>query len=107
MRSGLSQEDILDYFYSKIAFKHTKDGGWTTPLEPNWMKNAKANGDWKNAKTGEVLAEAGTKITQRMLRKSHYDGVRAISVAREELVGRYSALDMVNRNGRNLGRSRR
>src|SRR5207248_2187319 len=62
---GLSQEDILDYFYSKIAFKHTKDGGWTTPLEPNWMKNAKANGDWKNAKTGEIIAEAGTKITQR------------------------------------------
>src|ERR1041385_5432470 len=93
---GLTQEDILNYFYSKIAFKHTKDGGWTTPLEPNWMKNAKANGDWKNAKTGEVLAEAGTKITQRMLRKWHEDGVRAISVSSEELIGRYSALDMVN-----------
>src|SRR6476659_1947515 len=32
---GLTQEDILNNFYSKIAFKHTKDGGWTTPLEPN------------------------------------------------------------------------
>ncbi|MBV8798820.1 MAG: DNA-directed RNA polymerase subunit beta, partial [Alphaproteobacteria bacterium] len=93
---GLTQEDILNYFYSKIAFRHTKDGGWTTPLEPEWMKNAKANGDWKNAKTGEVLAEAGTKITQRMLRKWQEDGVRAISVSTEELVGRYSALDMVN-----------
>ncbi|MBV9062889.1 MAG: DNA-directed RNA polymerase subunit beta, partial [Alphaproteobacteria bacterium] len=44
----------------------------------------------------EVLAEAGTKITQRMLRKWQEDGVRAISVSTEELVGRYSALDMVN-----------
>ena len=34
---GLTQEDILNYFYSKIAFKHTKDGGWTTPVDPNWM----------------------------------------------------------------------
>src|SRR5205809_7562128 len=93
---GLTQEDILNNFYSKIAFKHTKDGGWTTPLEPNWMKNAKANSDWKNAKTGEVIAEAGTKITQRMLRKWHDDGVRAVALATDELVGRYSALDMVN-----------
>src|SRR5438477_1186861 len=38
---GLTQEDILNYFYSKIAFKHTKDGGWTTPIEPGWMRNAK------------------------------------------------------------------
>ena len=56
---GLTQEDILDYFYGKIAFKHTKDGGWTTPLDPDWMRNAKTSSDWKNAKTGEVLAETG------------------------------------------------
>ena len=39
---GLTQEDILENFYSKIVFKHTKDGGWTTPVEPTWMRNAKA-----------------------------------------------------------------
>ena len=58
---GLDQESILDYFYSKIAFKRTKEGSWTTAVEPAWMRNAKANSDWKNAKTGEVLAEAGQK----------------------------------------------
>src|SRR5216110_3474346 len=90
---GLTQEDILNYFYSKIAFKHTTDGGWTTPIEPGWMRNAKAASDWKNAKTGEIIAEAGTKITQRMLRKWHDDGVKAALLGTEELVGRYSALD--------------
>src|ERR1044071_4416047 len=93
---GLTQEDILNYFYSKIAFKHTKDGGWTTPVEPGWMRNAKATSDWRSAKTGEVIADAGTKITQRMLRKWHDDGVRQVSLAQDELIGRYSALDMVN-----------
>src|SRR5579872_960033 len=93
---GLDQEQILDYFYSKIAFKHQKDGTWTTPLEPNWMRNAKTACEWKNAKTGEVLAESGQKITVRTLRKWQEDGVKQISVLEEELLGRYSALDMVN-----------
>src|SRR6476619_6233635 len=48
---GLTQEEILDYFYTKIAFKRQKDGSWTTPVEPGWMRNAKVNSDWKNAKT--------------------------------------------------------
>jgi DNA-directed RNA polymerase subunit beta len=93
---GLTQEEILDYFYTKIAFKRQKDGSWATPVDPAWMRNAKVNADWKNAKTGEVLAEAGSKITVRGLRKWHDDGVKQIALTEEELVGRYSALDMVN-----------
>src|SRR5512135_858660 len=93
---GLTQEEILDYFYTKIAFKRQKDGSWTTPVDPGWMRNAKVNSDWKNFKTGEVLAEAGSKITVRGLRKWQEDGVKQISVLEEELIGRYSALDMVN-----------
>jgi DNA-directed RNA polymerase subunit beta len=93
---GLDQEQILDYFYTKIAFKRQKDGAWTTPLEQGWMRNAKTNSDWTNPKTGEVLAELGTKITQRSLRKWHEDGIKQISMSVDELIGRYSALDMVN-----------
>src|SRR5580658_96520 len=66
---GLDQETILNYFYTKIAFKRSKEGGWTTPVEPNWMRNAKAQSEWKNAKSGEVILEAGAKITVRGLRK--------------------------------------
>jgi len=93
---GLDQEQILDYFYGKIAFKRQKDGTWTTPVDQAWMKNAKANSEWKNAKTGEVMAEAGTKITQRSLRKWQEDGIKQVSMSADELLARYSALDMVN-----------
>src|SRR6185312_422183 len=93
---GLTQEDILENFYSKIVFKHTKDGGWTTPVEPTWMRNAKAVADWKNAKTGEVLVEAGAKVPVRGLRKWQEDGVKSIALTDDDLIGRYSALDMVN-----------
>jgi DNA-directed RNA polymerase subunit beta len=93
---GLDQETILDYFYTKITFKRTKEGGWTTPVEPGWMRNAKTNSEWKNAKTGETIAEAGTKITVRTLRKWQEEGIKTVSITEDELLGRYSALDMVN-----------
>src|ERR1051325_9582400 len=93
---GLTQEEILGYFYSKIAFKRQKDGSYTTPLDPNWMRNAKSTSDWKNAKTGDVVLEAGGKITARTLRKLGEDGVKNIAFNQDELIGRFSALDMVN-----------
>src|ERR1700720_4752338 len=58
---GLTQEEILDYFYGKIAFKKQKDRSWVTPLDSGWMRNAKSISDWKNPKTGEVILEAGSK----------------------------------------------
>jgi DNA-directed RNA polymerase subunit beta len=93
---GLDQEGILDYFYTKVPFRASKDGGWTTPVEPTWMRNAKPNNEWTNPKTGEVLTEPGQKITVRALRKWQEEGIKSIAMADEELVGRYSALDMVN-----------
>src|SRR4051812_12939320 len=93
---GLDQEAILDYFYSKVPFRSQKDGSWTTPLEPGWMRNAKPSAEWKNAKTGEVLAEPGQKITVRALRKWQEEGVKSIVLSDDELIGRYSSLDMVN-----------
>src|ERR1700759_3598768 len=93
---GLTQEEILSYFYSKIAFKRQKDGSYVTPVDQAWMRNAKAVGDWTNAKTGEVILEAGGKITVRGLRKLQEDGVKNIAFAQDEMIGRFSALDMVN-----------
>jgi len=93
---GFDQESILNYFYSKIAFRRTKEGGWITAVDPVWMRNAKANSDWKNAKTGEVLVEAGQKIAQRMFRKWQEEGLKSILLTEDDVIGRYSALDMVN-----------
>ena len=105
---GLTQEEILDYFYAKIAFKHQKDGSWTTPLDPTWMRNAKSTSDWKNAKTGDVVLEAGAKITVRGLRKLQEDGVKNIAFAEDELIGRFSrARHGQSRDGRDLCRGRR
>ena len=93
---GLDQEGILDYFYTKVPFRAAKDGKWTTPVDASWMRNAKPNNEWTNPKTGEVLTEPGQKITVRALRKWQEEGIKSVAMPDDELVGRYSALDMVN-----------
>src|SRR5215813_13447913 len=93
---GLDQEGILDYFYTKIPFKSHKEGGWETPLDQTWMRHAKPVAEWRHPKTGEALTEPGQKITVRALKRWHDDGIKKVLVSDEELVGRYSALDMVN-----------
>ncbi|HEX5279380.1 MAG TPA: DNA-directed RNA polymerase subunit beta [Micropepsaceae bacterium] len=93
---GLDQEGILDYFYGKVPFKAIKDGKWTTPVDQNWMRNAKPNNDWTNPKTGEVLTEPGQKITVRALKRWQEEGIKTVAMPDEELAGRYCALDMVN-----------
>src|ERR1700710_2987614 len=87
---GMTQEEILGYFFTKIVFKRQKDGSGTTPSEPGWMRNAKVTADWKNAKTGEVLAEAGSKITVRGMRKWQEDGIKNLALSEDEMIGRFS-----------------
>ncbi|HAJ45787.1 MAG TPA: DNA-directed RNA polymerase subunit beta, partial [Alphaproteobacteria bacterium] len=92
---GLDAEQILGHFYSHTSLKHNKDG-WVMPLDPEKVKNMKPQHDLKNAKTGEVVIEAGRKVTPRLARKLHEDGVKQLLLPPEELYGKYLALDMVN-----------
>ena len=54
--------------------------------------------DMINAKTGRVVAEAGTKMTPRQCRKLAEGGLTEIVVPAEDLYGRYVACDLINEN---------
>ncbi len=66
--SGMSPEDILSYFYDVVSFERVKRG-WKTPFNPDLLRGVKLTNDLINAKTGRVVAEAGTKMTPRLLRQ--------------------------------------
>src|SRR4249919_2653009 len=85
---GLTGEEILAHFYRTIMFKEGKDG-WTTPFDPERMRSLKPNHDLKNAKTGDVVIEAGRKLTPRAARKLAEEGLKTLLVPNEELYGRY------------------
>jgi DNA-directed RNA polymerase subunit beta len=91
----MSKEEILNTFYDSIVYERAANG-WKTPFNPDRMKGVKLVGDLIDAKTGSVMAEAGTKITPRLARKLIEQGLEEQLVATEELAGRYLAADLIN-----------
>ena len=92
---GMSQEEILSYFYDKIVFT-LKDGTWTTPFIAENLKGKKYPYDVIDAKTGEVMIAAGEQITASRIAKMKKANVEQLYVPEERIVGSYIAEDMIN-----------
>ncbi|WP_421694910.1 DNA-directed RNA polymerase subunit beta [Aestuariivirga sp.] len=92
---GLDSEEILHTFYKTVTYKLTKTG-WKTAFDPQRYKGIKPAVDLIDAKTGQVVVEAGKKITPRLARKIAEDGVKDLLVQDEELHGLYLADELVN-----------
>lgn len=92
---GMSAEEILGFFYKQVTFTKTKKG-WTTAFDAERMKGVKLVADLVDAKTGKVVAEAGTKMTPRLAKKLIEGGLKEQLVQPDEMIGRFAALDMVN-----------
>ncbi len=92
---GMSAEEILSYFYDRVTFTNTAQG-WQMPFDAQRMRGVKLNSDLIDAKTGNVVAEAGAKMTARLGRKLADEGVTKVLVPVEELYGRYLAEDIID-----------
>jgi DNA-directed RNA polymerase beta subunit len=92
---GLSPEDVLDFFYDKVVFTKS-DKGWKTAFVAERMRGVKLSSDLRDAASGKVLAETGTKVSPRLLRKLKDAGLTEQLVSDEDLVGRYIALDLID-----------
>ena len=92
---GMSSEEILEYFYDKVTFYRT-DGGWKTEFRADRMRGVKLARDLVDAATGERLAEAGTKLTPKLLRHLAAQGLQEQLVPDEDLAGRYVGEDLIN-----------
>ncbi len=92
---GFDSEQILHHFYSTVTYMLTK-GGWRTPFDPNRYKGIKPAVDLIDAKTKQVVVEAGKKITPRLARKIAEDGVKELLVRDEDLYGLYISDELVD-----------
>jgi DNA-directed RNA polymerase subunit beta len=93
---GMDGEEILRTFYDRIVFKRTKDGNWRVPFDPKRMKGFAAATDLRDADTGQVVIEAGKKLTVRSARMLAEKGLKALKLANEDLYGHYLAEDIIN-----------
>ncbi len=95
MALGMDGEDILSTFYNKITYRRAGDH-WRIPYNQERFKGLKAVNDLVDADTGEVVVEAGKKITARQARQLAEKGLKAIKATDEDLLGNYLAEDIVN-----------
>ena len=94
---GMSREEILRQYYESIDFKRdNKKDGWTRPFKADEYRGAKLLRDLVDAKTGEVVAPAGRKLTKRGAKKLADDGLKTILISNEEMSERFAAEDVVN-----------
>ncbi len=95
MALGMDAEEILSTFYT--ASTYVRDGeNWRIPFNPEGLKGSKAVTDMIDADTGEVVVEAGKKLTPRLLKVLGEKGLKAIKATDEDLYGTYLAADIVN-----------
>src|SRR5690554_6495806 len=95
MALGMDPEDILSTFYEKITYKREGDH-WRVPFAPERYRGMKAVVDLIDADTGEMVVEAGRKITARQAKQLAEKGLKAIRATEEDLIGAYIAEDVVN-----------
>ena len=92
---GMSREEILNFAYSTVNYTLTKKG-WQTLFNPEPLRANKLIADLVDAKTGKVVAEAGTKMTVRLINQLQEKGLKQQLVTPNELIGRYVAVDIVD-----------
>ncbi len=93
--TGMSSEEILDYFYDAVTFTHDKKG-WKCPFDAERMRGMKLQFDLVDAKSGRTKVEAGAKLSTRVAAKLEKDGVKELRISTEELLGKFMARDIVN-----------
>ncbi|WP_417625214.1 DNA-directed RNA polymerase subunit beta [Paremcibacter congregatus] len=92
---GMGAEEILNTFYGRVTYTQKK-GGWAVPFDHEAWRGVKPIFDLVNAANGEIVAEAGKKITPRTANKLAKDGLTELLVPDEELLTRFAAEDVVN-----------
>ncbi|MDC0095270.1 DNA-directed RNA polymerase subunit beta [Amylibacter sp.] len=95
---GLDQEGVCSAYYDTVDYKfEKKKNAWVTKFFPQRVRGTKPTEDIIDAKTGKVIAEAGTKVTPRTVKKLIEEGkVTEIRVAFDSIVGRYVSQDIIN-----------
>lgn len=94
---GMNGEDILHHFYNLVRWERDeKANGWRVPFVAEQWRGVKPSFDVVNADTGELLFPEGQKVTPRLARKAQNDGAQTLLVPADEIIGRFSAHDLIN-----------
>ena len=94
---GLDQEAIMDAYYNTVDYTYRRGQGWVTKFFPERVRGTRPTYDLVDADSGEIIAEAGKKVTPRAVKKLIDEGtVKSLLVPYDRIVGKFVARDLIN-----------
>ncbi|MBR9852519.1 MAG: DNA-directed RNA polymerase subunit beta, partial [Rhodobacteraceae bacterium] len=94
---GLDQEGIMDAYYNTVNYSYQKGKGWVAPFFPERVRGTRPTFDLVDAATGNIIGEAGKKITPRAVKKLIDEGeVKELLLPFDHIVGKFVARDIIN-----------
>jgi DNA-directed RNA polymerase subunit beta len=92
---GYSTQELLNYFYDTETITMEKGGTFNKAIEYDLLLGQRATRDIKA--DGKVLIRRNTKFTRASIKKLKESGIENLSLDIEDLVGKVSAEDVVDR----------
>ena len=92
---GMDGEELLAKFYKEVPI-HRSGQGWKIALRPDRLLGQKLTNDLVDAASGESLAEAGTKVSPRLIKRIEEKNVTELYLSVEDVIGHFIARDIVD-----------
>ena len=90
---SMDDEEIYSTFYKTRKLTRIKDG-WSAEFVFDDNSSVRLDRDIIDAKTGKVVAEAGSRLNKRMFKQLQDKGVTHILYKLEDLVGQYVGMNI-------------
>lgn len=95
---GYGDQELLDYFYKKEWIR-INEGKLERRLNYDILRGQRALSDLIDPSTGKVLVKKGRRISVGAIRQMEQAGIEFVSMEQEELIGKFTAEPIVDKNG--------
>jgi DNA-directed RNA polymerase subunit beta len=93
---GMSNQEILNYFYRVEKLSFEKDGKYFKSVDLEILAGQRAEEDINDPKTGESIVKRNRKFTKAVIKRIQEAGIKRLEVPVEAVVGRVASEDLVD-----------
>jgi DNA-directed RNA polymerase subunit beta len=93
---GMSNYEILNYFYRIERLSFDKDGKFYKMVDLDILSGQRAEEDINDPKTGEAIVKKNRKFTKAVIKRIQEAGIKRLEVPMEMVVGRVASEDIVD-----------
>ncbi|MGK5089128.1 DNA-directed RNA polymerase subunit beta [Bdellovibrionota bacterium FG-2] len=93
---GMSNHEILNYFYRAEKLSFDKDGKYYKAVDLEILSGQRAEEDILDPKTEEVIVRKNRKFTKAVIKKIQDAGIKRFEVPLEAVFGRVASEDIVD-----------